>query len=152
MAPLHVAAARVLVDPGKGASWRVRTGRAAPVGDWICQAHGHLPDRAKCDRLIEELQVAGRPLAISRSDHLHHIVHVDDGQEIRWHVERGRFERRWGGRDSDVGMWVDCVSNAAAAPYRDIAAGSCVLRVMLDAASILGARAPDLFVLASALR
>jgi hypothetical protein len=62
------------------------------------------------DRLIEVLQMAGRPLAISRSDHLHHIVHVDDGQEIRWHVERGRFERRWGGRDSDVGMWVDGVA------------------------------------------
>jgi hypothetical protein len=35
--------------------------------------------------------VAGRPLAISRSAHLHHIVRIDDGQEIRWHVEPGRF-------------------------------------------------------------
>ena len=64
----------------------------------------------KGDRLIEVLRVAGRPLAISRSDRLHHIVHLDDGQELRWHVEGGRFERRWGGRESDVGMWVDDVA------------------------------------------
>ena len=63
----------------------------------------------KGDRLIDVLKVAGRPLAISQSDRLNHIVHTDDGNEPRWHVEGGRFERRWGGRNIDVGMWLDGV-------------------------------------------
>ena len=61
----------------------------------------------KGDRLIEVLKVAGHPFAISQSDRLNKIVHVDDGHERRWHVEGGRFERRWGGRNTDVGMGVD---------------------------------------------
>jgi hypothetical protein len=60
----------------------------------------------KGDRVLEVLHVAGRPIAISRSDRLRHVVHVDDGHEQRWYVEGG-FDGRWGGRNTDVSMWVD---------------------------------------------
>jgi len=73
----------------------------APLPIWI---------GPKGDRLIEVLQVAGRPLAISRSDHLRHIVHVDDGSRFGGRSKAARFQRWWGGRDSDVGMGVGGVA------------------------------------------